>query len=108
MLQANVASICNTCQLHEEEPRRDSKAEQSSTCGWLHKLAISTALPDGFLAVDSPRGQHHGRVVLIHELLGDGTHQAAVHMLGVRQVFCQGLEVLQHQEAKSGTGLNWN
>lgn len=56
-------------------------------CHHLHSL----------LAVDRPVGQHHGRVVLIHEIPGDGADELAVHMLGPGQLLCQLLELLQQQ-----------
>ena len=48
------------------------------------------------LAVDGPIGQDHGRVVLIHEVPGDGANEFAVHMLGPGQLLGQLLKFL-HQ-----------
>ena len=49
------------------------------------------------LAVDRSIGQDHGRIVLIHEVPGDGADELAVHVLGPRQLLCQLLELLQQQ-----------
>lgn len=55
------------------------------TCCWIYKLALLCMLLNSLFTVHCARGQDHGRVVFIHELLCDGTDEPAVHMLGIRQ-----------------------
>ena len=46
------------------------------------------------LAVHCAVWQHHGRVVLVHDLPSDRANQLAVHMLRPRQTFSELLELL--------------
>lgn len=49
----------------------------------------------GPLAVHRAVGQHHGRVVLVHDLARDAAHQLAVHVLRPGQALRQPLELLR-------------
>ena len=46
------------------------------------------------LAVHSTIRQHHGRIVLIHEVMCNCTDELAVHMLRPGQLLCQFLKLL--------------
>ena len=60
-----------------------------------YAMVLCSCYFDSLLAVHSAIGQHHGGVVLIHEVMRDGTDELAVHMLRPGQLLCQLLELLQ-------------
>lgn len=58
------------------------------------------------LAVYGSIGQHHGRIVLVHELARDRADELAVHVLRPGQLLRQPLKLLQQRHPHTHTAVH--